>query len=88
MAGVKLIVTGKVNVAPAATVVGRDEFRQEKTARLVVQYFIVIAAVPAVHETVRGAEAPTVTEPKATGLGVHFRGGVTAVPPPTATTML
>jgi hypothetical protein len=72
-------VTGKVNVAPAATVVGRDEFRHDHIARLEVQYFMVMA-VPALQVIVSGDEAPTVTEPNAAGLGVHVRGGVTAGP--------
>jgi hypothetical protein len=83
----RFIVTGKVNVAPEATVVGKDVFKQENIARLEVQYFMVMAA-PALQVNVIGEDAPTVTEPKATGLGVQVKGGVTGGPPPTAATTL
>jgi hypothetical protein len=68
-----------VNVAPDATAVGSDEFRQDHMARLEVVYFMVIA-VPALQVIVSGDEAPTVPELNAAGLGVQVREGVTAGP--------
>jgi hypothetical protein len=44
-------------VAPDATAVGSDEFRQDHMARLEVVYFMVIA-VPALQVIVSGDEAP------------------------------
>jgi hypothetical protein len=74
---------GKVNFAPEETAVGRSEFWQAHIAKFDVQPFKMIEA-PAVQVTVRGNVEPTVTEPNATGLGVHAREA-TGAPPPTTT---
>ena len=79
--------TGKVKVVPEATVVGRDELRHDHIAKFEVQYLTVMAT-PALHVTVSGDEAPTVTDPNETGFGVHERGGVIVPVLPMATTTL
>lgn len=69
-----LNVTGKLNLAPEATlVVGRDELRHVKVESEVVQSLTVMA-VFALQVTVIDEVLPWTTDPKLRGLGVHATG--------------
>jgi hypothetical protein len=68
-----LNVTGKLNLAPEATFVGRDELRHVKVESDVVQSLTVMA-VFALQVTVIDEVLPWTTDPKLRGLGVHVTG--------------